>query len=291
MSKLLITGATGHLGAIVVNEIIKRQGADNVSVMVRNTSKAKELKKKGVQIVQGDYEDYTSLLNAFENIDKLYFVSGSDIVNRISQHENVVKAATETNVGHVIYTSFQRKTEDGTSPISFIASAHLLTDKLISESGLTYTILKHGLYTDVLPGFLGSKVLETGTVFLPAGKGKAAFATRHDMALAGVEILLGSGYENKVYEISGGESISLHDVARILTELSDKNIRYTSPDLETFHAELAKAGISEENIQGAAAFSQAIAQGEFDFPNKTLEKLIGKKPESVKGFLKQSFQL
>lgn len=81
-----------------------------------------------------------------------------------------MKAATEAKVGHTIYTSFQRKTEDASSPIAFVASGHLLAEKLIEESGLTYTILKHGLYAAILPMFMGENVLETGSVFLPAGE-------------------------------------------------------------------------------------------------------------------------
>lgn len=291
MSKILITGATGQLGSAVVNELIGKRGSENVSVLVRDPSKVVRLKEKGVKVVMGDYNDYTSLARAFQGIDKLYFVSGSDVFTRSAQHENIVKAAKEAKVGNVIYTSFQRKTDDETSPIAFVASAHILAEKLIRESGLTYTILKHALYADIVPMFMGDQVLNSGVIFLPAGNGKASFTSRKDMASAGVAVLTGKGHENKTYEISVDKSYSFYDVAKLLTELSGKQIRYAAPDTDTFSATLAKAGVPKEAVQATASFCTAIAQGEFDFPDNTLEKLIGRKPESLKDFLKNAYKL
>jgi len=291
MSKILITGATGQLGSAVVNELVGKKEPSSISVMVRDLSKAGKLKELGVQLVQADYNDYDSLLTAFRGIDKLYFVSGSDVVKRLQQHKNMVKAATIAKVGHIIYTSFQRKTDDDTSPIALVASAHILTEKMIKASGLTYTILKHALYAESLPGFMGDQVLNTGVIFLPAGNGKAAYASRIDMASAGVAVLTGSGHENKTYEISANKSYSFSDIAVILSELSGKRIRYTAPDVESFSSALTKAGVPQAGIQGMAAFCLAIAQGEFDFPDTTLEKLIERRPESLIDFLKKAYKL
>jgi NAD(P)H dehydrogenase (quinone) len=291
MKKILITGATGKLGTSVVNELISKKGSDNVSVLVRDPSKAGNLKERGLQLVQGNYNNYDSLVKAFKGIDKLFFISGSDVLNRSTQHENIVNAAKEAKVGHIIYTSFQRKTDDETSPIAFVASAHILAEKLIRASGLRYTILKHALYADVVPMFIGDQVLNSGVIFLPAGNGKSSYTSRTDMASAGVAVLTGVGHENKTYEISVNVSYSFYDIADILTELSGKKISYTAPDVETFSTTLAKAGVSADAIQGTTAFCLAIAQGEFDFPYNTLEKLIGRKPQRLKEFLKNAYKL
>ena len=291
MKKILITGATGKLGTSLVDELIRKKGSDNVSVLVRDVSKAGYLKTKGVQLIQGNYNDYDSLVKAFTGIDKLFFISGSDVLNRGTQHENIVNAAIKAKVGHIIYTSFQRKTDDETSPIAFVASAHILAEKLIRASGLRYTIMKHALYADVIPMFIGDHVLNSGVIFLPAGSGKGSYTSRTDMASAGVAVLTGAGHENKTYEISVNASYSFYDIADILTELSGKKISYTAPDVETFSAALTKAGIPDEAIQGTSAFCQAIAQGEFDFPDDTLEKLLGRKPQSLKEFLKNAYRL
>lgn len=291
MSKILITGATGHLGRAVVNELINQQQVDQIVVMARDLSKTSDLKETGVTLVQGDYDNCDSLVKAFEGIDKLYFVSGSDVANRVKQHENVVKAAKAANIGQIVYTSFQRKTEDGTSPIACVAQAHLLAEKLIMESGLTYTILKHALYSDVLPMFIGDQVINTGNIFLPAGNGKCPYTSRSDMALAGAAILTGARHENRSYDIAVSNTYSFYDIANSLSELSGKKIEYTAPDPETFTNVLKQNGVPEEGIMATLAFCQAIAVGEFDFPSTDLEELIGKKPENLKEFLRNAYEL
>ena len=291
MKKILITGATGNLGTLVVDGLIRKTGSENISVLVRDLQKAVKLKEKGVQLIKGDYNDYNSLVSAFQGTDKLYFISGSDVINRGAQHEKIVKAAKATNVGHIIYTSFQRKTDTSASPIAFIASAHILAEKLIKESGLTYTIMKHALYADAVTMFIGDQVFNSGVIFLPAGNGKGSYTSKTDMASAGVSVLTGEGHENKTYEISVDKSYTFYDIAVLLTELSGKKITYTNPDIQTFSTSLSKAGVPQEAIQATTSFCQAIAQGEFDFPAKTLEKLIGRKPESLKDFLKSAYKL
>lgn len=126
MSKILVTGATGGLGSAVVNFLLEKTAASNIAVLVRDSAKVEALKEKGVSIVVGDYSDIDSLIAAFQGIDKLYFVSGSDIQHRLLQQENVVKAAVAAGVKHVVYTSFQRKNETATSPIAFVWSVPFL---------------------------------------------------------------------------------------------------------------------------------------------------------------------
>lgn len=289
MNKILITGATGNLGKAVANELIAK-GVTNVSVMARDLQKAEEFKAKGIEVVYGDYNDYDSLVKAFTNIDKLYFVSASDVAQRYAQQENVVKAATEAGVKHIIYTSAQRKREDGTSVIAFVIEADLHTEALIKESGMTYTILKHGLYTELLPLFMGESVIETG-VYLPAGMGKAAYISRNDLATAGATIITTEGHENKTYEFGGATAYSFQDIADMLTELSGKTIIYPAPSVEEFTEQMKGYGLSEEEIEEAAGYCIAIAQDEFDFPSTKVEELIGRPTESVKAYLKAAYNL
>lgn len=288
---MLVTGATGHLGRAVVHYLLAHPQGHTIQALVRDPAKGADLQAAGAQLRQADYNDYASLVAAFEGVDKLYFVSSSDVINRAAQHANVVKAAAEAGVGHVYYTSFQRKTEDGSSPIAFVASGHLAAEQHLRESGLTYTILKHALYTDVLPQFLGEQVLQTGTIFLPAGEGKTSFASRQDMAEAGARLLLNEGYENQSVEIAGPTAHSLREVAALLSELAGKPIEYLSPSPEQFEQQLASFSVPAEAIQGALTFCQAIAQGEFDFPDATLGRVLGRAPQPVREYLKQAYQL
>jgi NAD(P)H dehydrogenase (quinone) len=291
MSTILVTGATGGLGHAVVETLLQTTNPAQLAVLARDPAKAADLQAQGVAVRQGDYSDYESLTAAFEGVEKLYFVATSSMTDRIQQHGNVVKAATAAGVKHLVYTSFQRKTEDGTSPVAFIEEAHLATEKLIKQSGLTYTILKHALYLDVFPPFFGPQVLENNTIYLPAGAGRGAYASRHDLAVAGAAVLTSPGHENQTYELAANTTYSMADFAEALSTLSGRAIQYVAPSPAEFVAQLTQAGVPAENSQMAAALMSAIAQGEFDFPDPTLEKLLGRKPKSPTEFLKAAYKL
>ncbi|RYY19499.1 MAG: SDR family oxidoreductase, partial [Cytophagaceae bacterium] len=277
MSNILVTGATGGLGRAVVDNLLKTLSPSAIAVLVRDPAKAADLQTQGVAIKQGDYNDYASLEAAFAGVEKLFLVSSNDIPNRVPQHTNAINAAKAAGVKHVVYTSFQRKTEDGSSAAAFIAEAHLATEKLLQESGLTYTILKNALYLEVLPLFMGP-VLDTNTIYLPAGEGKVPYASRADMGAASAAVLTGAGHENQAYDFSNDTSYSFHDIAKILSDLSGKQIQYVSPTAEEFGTQMAAAGVPAGAIQMTAGFCVAIEQEEFDFPSSTLEKLLGRQP-------------
>ena len=291
MRTILVTGATGGLGKAVVENLLRTTSPAQLSVLVRDPTKAASLQAQGVTVRQGDYANYASLVRAFAGIDKVLLVSGNDFTQRVPQHTNAINAAKAAGVKQLVYTSAQRKTEDGSSPIAFVTEAHLATEKLLRESGLTYTILQNGLYLDALPQFMGPQVLETGTIYLPAGTGRGAFASRANMGAAAAAVLTGAGHENQTYELTGRTSYSFADIARILSDLTGKEVHYIAPTVAEFTTQLAQAGVPAEGIQLAAAFSQAIAQGEFDAPGETLAKLIGRAPESAADFLKATYQL
>ena len=289
MNKILITGATGQLGKEVADALLKTVDPSAIAVLARDASKAADLKARGVEIRIGDYSDYTSLVNAFKGIDKLYFVSGSDIPSRVEQHRNVVKAAKEAGVKHVVYTSFQRKNETASSPIAMVAEGHLAAEEALKASGLTYTILKHGLYMDMLPVFMGDKVLESGLIYQPAGEGKTAYVTRRDFAEAGAAVLTGTGHENKVYEAYASKTYSYQDIARILSSLTGKEIAYVSPGTEEFIQTLTGAGVPMEFAGMFAGFAEAIKQGEFEDTSHFLEDVLGRKLTTAEEYLKQVY--
>ena len=199
-----------------------------------------------------------------------------------------MNAAKQAGVKHILYTSFTRKNETGGSPIEVVAQSHIETEKLIKASGIAYTILKNALYADVLPLFLGDKVLETG-VFLPAGEGKVSFATRKDMAEAAAVILASLGHENKEYILAGDNNYSLNDVAVFLSELTGKEIPYTSPATEVYTETLTKAGVPLEYAGMFAGFGAAIAQGEFETVVTDLAALLQRKPTTLKEYLQSVY--
>lgn len=291
MAKILVTGATGQLGKVVVEELISNGSVADIAVLVRDPAKAAHWQARGVRVFQGDYNDYASLLAAFEGIDKLYFISSNDIAGRSAQHTRVVNAAVEAKVGHVFFTSVHRKTEDGSSPATFIVNEYLQTERQLKEAGITYTLLLHALYADVLPGFLGDKVLEYGMISLPAGTGKAAYATREDLGIAGARLLLSSGHENKSYTLAGNKATSFEELAAIFTELSGKEVKYVAAEPGAFTAQLVQAGAPVEYVHIVTALTEAIGAGEFDLPDNTLADILGREPASMKSYVAKAFSL
>ncbi|MFI2742333.1 SDR family oxidoreductase [Zhouia sp. PK063] len=288
---ILVTGATGNLGSAVVNELLNRVEAKDIAVLVRDEAKVAGLKQKGVQVKVGSYDNYNSLVEAFKGINSLLLVSGNDMANRIKQHENVVKAAKEANVGRVVYTSTQRVTEGKESAIAFFSDSHIATEKMIKESGLSFTILKDCLYMEVLPLFMGDKVIETGTIYLPAEDGKVAFASRADMAQGAAIVLSSKGHENKVYEFGNEIAVGFDEIAQILSKLSGKEITYVSPTQEDFVKTLKEIGVPQEGIAITAGFSKGIAEGELNTPTHDLKDLLGHELISLQTYLKGAYNL
>ena len=289
MNKILITGASGQLGKSVIKHLLNKVEAKNLAVLVRNEEKASDLKPLGIDVRIGDYTNYESLLAAFKGIDKLYFISGSDFEGRSKQHENVVNAAKEVGVKHVVYTSFMRKDESSASPISFVVADHIETEIWLQESGMNYTFLRHNLYMDMLPLFMGENVLKTGVIYQPAGNGKVAFTLREDMAEVASHILTSKGHENKTYDITSDKAYSYNDIASILTDITGKTIAYSSPSVEEFNKTMTEAGVPEMYISLFAGFAQAMEQGELDHCNSVMEQLIGRKATSMADYLREVY--
>lgn len=289
MSGILITGATGFLGKATIDFLLQKGFAANqILALARSGEKAADLSAKGIRIKIGDYLDYSSLVTAFDGVEELFFISGNELSARVEQHRNVINAAKKTGVKHIVYTSGFRKNETETSPVAFLVQQHIETEKLIKASGIPYTLLLNGLYADVLPGFLGENVLETG-VFLPAGNGKAAFTVRLDIAEAAANILLTTGHENKEYVFTNTENTGLNEVAGFLGELSGKQVKYMDPSKAEYLETVTKAGLPPEYAEMLVSFSEAIEQGEFEAVNTDLERLLGRKPTSLFNYLKQVY--
>ena len=287
---ILVTGATGNYGKSTIDFLLKKGiSSTNIVALVRDEEKATDIKSQGVSLRIGDYDNYTSLVNAFKGVEKLLFVSGSDILNRSTQHQNVVQAAKEAGVKHIVYTSFQRKNETETSPLWIVAQSHIQTEKWLKESGIGYTILKNNLYMDFLPGFIGEKVLETGVIFVPAESGKVSAVLRSEMAEAAASILATTGHEGKEYNFTNTNAVSYQEIAQTISDVSGKTIDYISPSVVDYEKTLANYGVPAEVIGIFSSFALAQADGELDVVGSDLEQLLGRKPTSVKTFLNQVY--
>lgn len=288
--QILVTGATGNLGGLVVESLLKKTAASNIVVMLRNDKNAAEFSSKGIAVRIGDYDDISAMSGAFKGINALYFVSGPDLEGRLVQHENVVAAAIEAKVSHVVYTSFSRK--DGSEenhPLQLLAQGHLIAEEAIKNSGITYTILRNNYYMEVIPLFVGQNILTSKTIFFPASQGKSAFIARKDIAELSAEILTTSGHDNKIYEVSGEQAYSFEEVAQLISEVSGTDISYISPTEEDFEKALKEYGVPEYGIELSVLSARAVVEGEFEKTSATFQHITGKKPTSLTDFLQEIY--
>jgi NAD(P)H dehydrogenase (quinone) len=286
---ILVTGANGHLGRSIVNSLLdKGVDANNIIGLVREESKAQDLKAKRVTLRVADYDWYPTLVKAFAGIEKLVLVSGRDLTARIEQHDNVITAAKEAGVKHLLYTSFFDGNDIGNSPFDFVSSSVKATDSTIRKSGIPYTIFKDNLYAELLPILFGDRVMETG-IYLPAGEGRAAYVTRTDIADAVANVCLQDGHLNKAYNISNTENLSLAEIASVLSAQAGVDIKTVNPSTADYIETMEKRGLPTQLVKIFSAISEAIKLGEFQSSSTDLEMLLGRKPLSVQEFLKQTY--
>ena len=283
---ILVTGATGQLGTIVIQNLLKKTSADQIAGLVRDESKAAALKEQGVDIRTGNYDDPASLDKAIQ--DKVLLIAGTDEDNRVQQHQNVISAAKKTGVGCLAYTS--RTLKDRTTVANKLMEGHFQTEDAIKASGLSYTIFRNVLYMDSLPYFVGEKVFEAG-IHLPVGQGKIPFALRHDMGEAIANALLKDDCKNQTYHFTGSESYSFDNVSAALTKLSGKEVTYTPVEPSAFAAQIRERSAPEIIAQRAVGFMTDIKNGQEDEVSPDLETTLGRKPATLEEGLTALYNL
>jgi len=283
---ILVTGATGQLGNAAIQSLLtKGVPGKEITALVRDENKAVDLKDRGVRIKAGNYNDYNSLKDALQGVDKLLLVSSNEITADIlEQHKNVINAAKENGVNHIVYTSMDLK-DFKTTVIPYVTQVHKDTADYLKETGIDYTILDNTLYADSIDKYIGETFFDHG-IFFPAAQGKLPWVPRVEMGEAAAVVLSTPRHENKTYTIAGNTAYSFEDIADMLSTILGKKIAYLKPDVETYKVGLVKAGVPEQVASFLGGFGTAIGNGEFDTNRSDLERLLGRKPMELKEFLK-----
>lgn len=266
-----VTGATGNLGRLVVNDLLERGIApERIRALVRSPEKAGDLAERGVEVRRADYTEPDSLRGALEGVDKLLLVSSSEVGQRVRHHRNVIDAAVEEEVGLLAYTSILKA---DTSRMQ-LASEHRATEELIHQSGIPFVMLRNGWYVENYTENLAS-ALEHGALLGSANGGRISAATRADFAAAAAEVLTDSGHESRVYEL-GGKSFTLSELAETISRLSGRRVEYRDLPEEEYAEALIGAGLPEPFARVLADSDRGIARGELFTESDDLRRLIGR---------------
>lgn len=286
---ILVTGATGNLGKATINSLLhKGISANNIAALVRDESKSVELKSKGIQVRIGDYEDFESLKSAFQGVDKLLLISSSsEITQRFEQHKNVINAAKESGVNHIIYTSFDMKDLRRSIMVGDV-QYHADTSDYLKQIALPYTLMDNTLYTDMIPIISGNNILDEG-ISIPAGNGKTPFLPITEMAEAIAVVLTTSGHETKEYIIAAEKAVSFAEIADLVSEITGTTVAYNQTDIPSYIAQLVQQGVPDDDAAYLSRFAGAIARGEFETNKSDVKQLLGRSPISLKDFLKSIY--
>jgi NAD(P)H dehydrogenase (quinone) len=263
-----ITGATGHLGRLVIQQLQARGAASDLVALARSPEKAGDL---GVAVRQADYDRPETLGAALAGVDTLLLISASELGKRVPQHRNVIDAATRSGVKRVIYTSLLHADRS----IIDLAAEHRETEAMLGATGLPLTILRNGWYTENYTASAPA-ALANGAFYGSAGDGRISGATRADFAAAAVAVLVGSGHEGRTYELAGDESFTLAELAAEISRQVGREIPYRDLPVPEYAAALVGAGLPEPLARTIAQWDADAAKGALFHEGHELSALIGR---------------
>ena len=275
--RLLVTGATGQLGGLIIDMLSKTRPATEIAGLVREgegraPSKADQITARGVQTRRGDYDDTASLRCAFAGIERLLFISSSTMEGRVAQHRNVVEAARAAGVSLIAYTSVLHADR---SPLG-LAEDHRQTEALLAASGTPYVLLRNGWYTENYMAGLPA-ALAHGALLGAAGEGRIASAARADYAAAAAAVLLsGEDQAGRTYELAGDQAYTLAELAADVSRQTGREIAYRDLLEADYKAALLGAGLPPGLAALVSDSDAGAAKGALFDDGGDLSRLIGR---------------
>ena len=265
---IAITGATGQLGALIIERLKARLPHDRIIALARNPDRAASL---GVPVRAFDYARPEALAGALQGVGTLLLISSNEIGQRTVQHRNVIAAARQAGVGHVVYTSILHADR---SPIS-LAQEHRATEADLKASGVAFTILRNGWYFENYGASIPA-ALANGAFIGSAGDGQLSLATRADYADAAVAVLTGTGHHGRTYELAGDTAVTLTELAAGLSRQTGRDIPYVNLPQAEFARILKGAGVPDLFAEGLASWDVDASNGALFDDGRALSALTGR---------------
>ncbi|MET8567219.1 SDR family oxidoreductase [Streptomyces sp. NPDC004783] len=267
---IVVTGATGHLGRHVVEQLLEKVPAGEVTAVVRDRDRAAGLAARGVRLAVADYNSPETFDGLFAAGDRVLLISGNEFdKGRVGQHRVVIDAAKAAGVALLAYTSAP------SSLRAALADDHRATEEVLVGSGVPYVLLRNGWYHENYTEQL-APVLEHGAVVQAAGEGRVSSASRADYAAAAVAVLTGEGHENTAYELGGDEAWSFAEYAAELSRQTGEEIVYRPVSVEDYTGILTGAGLPEPLAAVFAGVDASIGKGELVVTTGDLSRLAGR---------------
>ena len=268
---IAITGATGPLGHLVIEQLLKTVPASQIVAIVRNPAKAQALSQQGLVARQADYTDEAAFTAALSGVDKLLLISSSEVGQRVAQHQAVIDAAKKNAVRFVAYTSLLHADR---SPLG-LAQEHLQTEAALRESGLAFALLRNGWYTENYAASIPA-ALKFNAFTGAAAEGRISSAARRDYAQAAAVVISQATPQEKVYELAGDSSYTLAEFAAEIASQSGVPVAWHNLPQQAFAELLIGAGLPQGLAEMLADSDAGAAQGGLFDESRTLSQLIGR---------------
>ena len=270
---IAVTGASGHLGRLVIKALLERTAASEIVALVRNPDAVSDLAAAGVTVRKADYDQPESYSAALKGVDKLLLISGNAVGQRVPQHTVVIEAAKANDVKFIAYTSLLKADK---SPM-ILASEHVATEALLKKSGIPHALLRNGWYNENYTENL-APVLATGAVIGSSADGRVSSASRADYAQAAAVVLTApiEAQAGKIHELAGDEAYDMNAYADKVAKASGKQIAYVDMSKEDYVNALTGAGIPEGFAQVLGDSSENVKGGWLEDSSGALAALIGR---------------
>ncbi len=281
---ILITGATGQLGRLIVKKLIERLPAARVGVSVRDPAKASDLAALGVRVREGDFAQPESLRHAFEGAHQVLIVSSNARAlggDALTQHLNAIEAAKAVGARRIVYTSHMAASATSAFPPMH---DHAATEEMLRLSGLDWTALRHGFYASSGIQML-AEALKTGTLET-AADGKFSWAAHDDLAEADAIILADEGrYNGPTPPLTGPEALDFGDLAATASDVLHNPVQRVIITDEAMRAKVAARGMPAHVADMVLGLYAAARNGEFAQVDPELEQLIGRRPMTMRDIM------
>lgn len=275
---IVVTGASGQLGRLVAELLLERVPPAQLVLVTRRPEEVVDLARRGAEVRRGTFDDDPDrLAEAFAGGERMLLISTDAVGRREVQHQAAVRAAVAAGVRHVAYTSVLNPVPDNPARP---AAEHRATEEALRASGLAWTFLRHGLYSEYeVP--VGAAALTTGQLVTNARDGRTAYVSREDCAAVAAAVLTGDGHEGRIYDVTGPKLVTKRDEAALLHELGRRPVEVLDVDDDTLIAHLGDVGIPHRAAVVLASYGAAMAAGYLDALSFSVERLTRRRPRSL----------
>ena len=281
---IVVTGATGQLGRLIVEELLTLVPADQIGVSVRDRSKADDLAARGIRAREGTYDDIASLAIAFEAATQVLLVSSNAATrggDPLAHHRNVIEAAAKAGVRRIVYTSHMGASATSAFPPM---RDHAATEELLGGCGIPWTSLRNGFYASTVPRLVGDAA-QSGVLAAPAD-GKVSWTTHADLAAAAARILSMEGcFDGPTPPLTAVETHDLTDIAALLSEQTKRIVERQVVTDEDHAAQLLARGLPRPMIGILLGMFRASRVGEFEATDPALGMLLSRPPMRIREWL------